>query len=149
MLSSRLNRILESKYRLVIPLAIILAIRMLFAGMLYEFLIVPGSRLQFMNVYGKAPYSWLYIFSAWDSGFYLYLAIGWYPHKLNPEWAYSPLYPAFIRVLLPSGIDPLLAAWLIASIAGAASIVVFQKVTELRYPQCFTSSYHPYCCFPG
>ena len=133
MQSSRFSSILVSKYRLVIPLALILGIRVFFAGLLYESLIVPGYRLQFMNVYGKAPYSWLYLFSAWDSGYYLYLAIGWYPHTFNPEWAFSPLYPAFVRVLLPFGINPLLAAWLIASVSGAASIVVFQKVAELYF----------------
>lgn len=106
---------------------------MLFAGMLYQSLITTGYNLQFMRVYGNAPYSWLYVFSAWDTGYYLYLAIGWYPKALAPEWAFSPLYPALVRVLLPLGINPLLAAWVVATIAGAASVVAFQKMTELYF----------------
>lgn len=125
--------IFESKYRLALPLAVILGTRLILAGFLYQSLIATGYKLQFMNVYGKAPYNWLYLFSAWDTGYYVYMAIGWYPATLNPVWAFSPLYPAVIRTLLPSGIDPLLSAWLIATIFGFASIVAFQKVTELYF----------------
>ena len=133
MQNSRLHGILESKYRFVIPLAIVLGIRVLFAEMLYQSLIATGYNLQFMRVYGNAPYSWLYVFSAWDTGYYLYLAIGWYPSKLAPEWAFSPLYPGLVRLLLPLRINPLLAAWLVATIAGAVSIVAFQKMAELYF----------------
>jgi len=105
----------------------------LFAGMLYQSLIATRYNLQFMRVYGNAPYSWLYVFSAWDTGYYLYLAIGWYPRNLAPEWAFSPLYPALVRAFMPLGINPLLAAWLVATIAGGVSIVAFQKMTELYF----------------
>lgn len=131
---SGLTPVLNSKYRLALPLAVILSIRMLFAGLLYGTLIANGPGIGFSQFYEKAPYSWLYLFSSWDTTYYLLIAIHWYHNALSPLWAFSPLYPAVIRILLPLGIDPLLSAWLVASIAGAAAVIAFQKVAELYFP---------------
>jgi hypothetical protein len=130
---SGLMSILNSKFRLAFPLAVILSVRMLFAGLLYVTLIANGPGIGFKQFYETAPYSWLYLFSSWDTTYYLLTSIHWYPDSLSPLWAFSPLYPGLIRILLPLGIDPLLSAWLVASIAGAVSVIAFQKVAELYF----------------
>jgi len=74
------------------------------------------------------PYDWLYLFSAWDSGYYYSLAANWYPSSLAPIWAYFPLYPACIRLLGLLGLDLMVAGLLVSNIAGYVSIIMFQKV---------------------
>ena len=64
----------------------------------------------------------LQLFSRWDTGWYVGIALAWYPTLPGPAWAFSPLYPFTIRILVGIGLQPLLAAWLIATMAGLSSI---------------------------
>jgi hypothetical protein len=77
------------------------------------------------------PLDWLYLFAAWDSGFYHAIAANWYPSVLNVLWAYFPLYPASMRLVGLFGLDLWLAGFLMVEIAGFASILVFQKVASM------------------
>jgi len=77
------------------------------------------------------PFSWIYMFSGWDSSYYLEIAGNWYPPKLDPLWAFSPLYPATVRTLVFLGVDLRIGGFAVAVICGLASIMVFQKVAEL------------------
>jgi hypothetical protein len=98
---------------------------------LYLSLRLGVLKILFPNVY-SARFDWLQLFSAWDSVLYRDIALNWYPPKLSPDWAFSPLYPATVRVLSLLGIDAGLGAFAVALICGFASIVVFQWIAE-RY----------------
>jgi hypothetical protein len=79
--------------------------------------------------------NFLYLFSAWDTGWYLFVAQNWYPRFLSPPWHFFPLYPSMIRVLVWVGVEPLLGAWIISTIAGLLSISAFQRVAEDYFPR--------------
>jgi len=121
----------------VFPLLVVVLIRALFTGLLYESLGGPGKlRLQFMEVIPlKGGLELLYLFSAWDTGHYVGIAQSWYPASLAPQWAFFPLYPAAIRLLTWISIEPLLGAFIIATAAGLVSVLVYQKVAEIYVPK--------------
>ena len=75
--------------------------------------------------------NWLYLFSAWDSGYYHSIAVHWYPSQLGPLWAYFPFYPSLIRLLGLVGVDLWWAGVMVAIVSGLMSIVVFQKIAGL------------------
>jgi hypothetical protein len=101
-------------------------LKTIFAVVLY---FLPGKIVAPWNLYGaQMPYHWLYLFSAWDSGYYYSLAANWYPSSLAPIWAYFPLYPACIRLLGLLGLDLMVAGFLVSNITGYVSIIMFQKV---------------------
>ena len=88
------------------------------------------------NLYGvKMQFSWMYLFAAWDSAHYYELAANWYPSSLNPLWAYFPLYPACIRLLGFLGLDLWLGAFLVATVAGYLSILMFHKVARTYHDE--------------
>jgi hypothetical protein len=76
----------------------------------------------------------LQLFSRWDTGWYIAIAQAWYPTLPAPAWAFSPLYPITIRILVSLELHPLFAAWLIATTAGLTCVPVFQKVAEAYLP---------------
>ena len=124
-------RLLATRKRFILPVLGIASVRMLYALFLYYSLRVGSNfSVPFMTWKFRLPYDWLYLFSAWDSGFYREIAISWYPAKLSPFWSFFPLYPATIRTLSIIGIDPGLGAFLVSTICGFASIPVFQNVAE-------------------
>ena len=75
-------------------------------------------------------FGWIYMFSGWDSNYYRAIALNWYPAKLDPVWAYSPLYPATVRLLNFLGLNVRLGAFSVAAVCGFASIMVFQAIAE-------------------
>lgn len=81
------------------------------------------------------PFNWLYIFSAWDTAYYHDIALSWYPAGLSPYWAFWPLYPATIRLLILIGVDSWLGGFIISSICGLLAVVAFQKVAESHFPR--------------
>ena len=118
-------------FRFEIPLGVLLLIGFLKAVFAIVIFYLPGKVHEPWNVYGvKMPTDWLYLFAAWDSGFYHAIAANGYPSVLNDLWAYFPLYPASIRLVGLLGIDLWLAAFLVVEIAGFTSILVFQKIAS-------------------
>jgi Gpi18-like mannosyltransferase len=93
---------------------------------------LPIKSAQAWNLYGaRTSFNWVYLFAAWDSGYYYSLAANWYPSSLAPIWAYFPLYPACIRLLGLLRLDLWLAGFFVSNIAGFLSIIVFQKVGSM------------------
>jgi hypothetical protein len=79
--------------------------------------------------------NWLYLFSNWDTGHYVGIAVNWYPTTISPEWAFSPLYPAAIRILTLLRTPPLLSAFIISTGCGVASVAMFQNLVEMYLPK--------------
>lgn len=76
---------------------------------------------------GPSSSSWLYLFHAWDSGFYVSIARNGYYH---PVYVFMPGYPALIRFAgLLTG-DYWLGAFLVALVFSLASLIVFQLLAE-------------------
>jgi hypothetical protein len=116
------------RWRILAILMWVAFLKITFAILLYN---MPGETATSGNFYGaETSFSWLYLFAAWDSGYYISLAADWYPSWLTRVWAYFPLYPACIRLVGLLGLNLWLAGFLIAQIAGFASILVFQKVSS-------------------
>lgn len=111
--------VLRDKLRFSLPLLVILTVRMAYVILLY---------LQ-LSLEGKLS-TWLNLFSAWDSNYYLSIASAWYPAHNSPYWSFFPLYPALIRILHNSGAPRLLCAFMIATTFGLLSIPLFQKVSS-------------------
>ena len=127
-----LNGLMATRKRFILPLIGIAAVRTLLGILLYHSLRAGGGfSVPFMSSW-KLPFDWLYLFSAWDSGLYREIALGWYPPKLAPHWAFFPLYPATVRLLSLVGLDVGLGAFIVPIVCGYASIMVFQKIAE-RY----------------
>ena len=82
-----------------------------------------------------ADSKWLYLFNRWDSGYYYSIAASWYPHHLSPEWAFFPLYPALIRLVVSLGVHVAYAALIVAGVSGLISVIVFQKIAEHYFGQ--------------
>ncbi len=101
-------------------------LRALFAIVIYY---LPGKAAEPWNLYAaKMPYEWLYLFAAWDSRAYHYLAANWYSPVVDRYWAYWPFYPASIRLLGFVGLDLWSAGFLVAELGGLMSIFVFQRI---------------------
>jgi len=115
--------VLRDKLRFSLPLLVILAARFAYAILLYAQLSSEGELS-----------SWLNLFSAWDSGYYLSIASVWYPAHNSPYWSFFPLYPALIRILHYSGASRLLCAFMISTTFGLLSIPLFQKVSTDYLP---------------
>ncbi len=131
-----LNRVMATRKRFIPPLLGITATRTLLGILLYYSLRTRGRfSVPFMSPLmsgWKLPFDWLYLFSAWDSGYYGGIAVAWYPHKLAPQWSFFPLYPATVRLLSYVGLEVGLGAFIVPIVCGCASVIVFQKVAE-RY----------------
>jgi hypothetical protein len=114
-------------------------IRLLCATLLYLSLTSLASHaleVPFMNlVKVNSVFNWLYLFSNWDTGHFVGIAVNWYPTSLSPEWAFFPLYPAAIGVLSPLRTPPLLSAFLISTGCGVASVAMFQNLVEMYLPK--------------
>jgi Gpi18-like mannosyltransferase len=82
------------------------------------------------QVYEKLSWNWLYLFSTWDSAYYVGLARSWYPSQFALQWAFFPLYPITIRGLASLGVDWWLSAFLVATTCGLLSIPLFQRIAE-------------------
>ena len=82
------------------------------------------------HVFRGHTFSWIYLFSSWDSSYYFEIARNWYPSNLSPVWAFSPLYPATVRVLSFLGLDVNAGGFVVAVACCLASIILFQRVAE-------------------
>jgi hypothetical protein len=117
------------KGRALLPLFAITSLKTLFGLIIY---LLPGKIAEPWNIYhAQTSSDGLYLFSAWDSGYYHLIAAQWYPSQLNPLWAYFPLYPSIIRLLGLAGVDSWWAGVVVAIMSGLTSIVVFQKIAGL------------------
>ena len=114
-------------------------IRLSCATLLYLSLTSLASHaleVPFMNIVKvNSGFNWLYLFSNWDTGNYVGIAVNWYPTSLSPLWAFFPLYPATIRVVSLFDTRPLLSAFLISTGCGVVSVAMFQNLVEMYMPK--------------
>jgi len=79
------------------------------------------------------PYdSWLYLFSGWDTQFYVAIAKNGY---FEPLYAFLPAYPILIKALAFVLRDQWLAASFISLLFGTLSLPIFQLIAEDYYPR--------------
>jgi hypothetical protein len=81
------------------------------------------------------------LFSRWDSGWYVQIALNGYPaggNPVSPNWAWFPLYPFFMKVLGPlfsgwmSSFDAVLVAgFLISNVLFFVSLFLFYEISKL------------------
>jgi Gpi18-like mannosyltransferase len=126
----RLNISAAYKHSASCCIGFVAGVRLVYAALLYGTLRTKGIfNVPFMGVV-RLPFDWLYLFAAWDTGYYYSIAQYWYPSSLSPQWAFFPLYPAIVRALYLIGIDVSVGAFVVATIAGLASIPLLLKVAE-------------------
>jgi len=112
-----------------VPLLVIAFVKIVLALLIY---LMPGKVVEPWNSYQpQTALDWSYLFSAWDSGYYLSLAAYWYPPHFASIWAFFPLYPAIIRLLGSAGVPYRLGGAIVANVAGLASALTFHQVAEL------------------
>ena len=108
----------------------VVGVRLVYAVLLYGVLRTKGIfNVPFMGVV-KLPFDWLYLFAAWDTGYYYSIAQYWYPSSLSPQWAFFPLYPAMVKALNSIGFDVSAGAFMVATIAALVSIPLLLKVSR-------------------
>ena len=95
------------KYRFLFTVATIASVRIAIALVLFASISATGGfKVPFMEAHWTVPQlNFLYLFSAWDTGWYLFVAQNWYPPFLHPSWHFFPLYPSIIRVLAWVGVE--------------------------------------------
>jgi Gpi18-like mannosyltransferase len=123
-------RILRGKLRLILPVFIVLFLKLLAAVFIYHRLsILGGFHTPWMETWGQGgpARSWLYLFSAQDTGFYVALAAGWYAY---PMYVFFPAYPVICKIVGAVIGDFWLSAFLVSFIFGLASLPLFQLVAE-------------------
>jgi hypothetical protein len=126
-----LHGLILSKHRFLCVVAAIASARAVCALALYTSLSLDAFKVPFANVVKIEPqFNFLYLFSGWDTGYYLRIAGSGYPASLDPRWAFFPMYPALIRIVSWLGVSPLLGAWIISTIFGLLSVIAFQEVSE-------------------
>jgi hypothetical protein len=113
----------------------VICVRLVYGAVLWIVLRTNGIfNVPFTSVV-RLPFQWLYLFAAWDTGYYYSIAQYWYPSSLSPQWAFFPLYPVIVRALYFVGLDVSVGAFLVAMIAGVVSIPLLLKVTEKYLPR--------------
>jgi Gpi18-like mannosyltransferase len=122
----------ENSRRFIIPVVILALAHLVVAAALYVTLRTNARfSVPFMATWQvHMPFDWLYLFSAWDTGWYVGLASSWYPSNFALQWGFFPLYPITIRGLALLGADLWLSAFLVATTCGLLSIPLFQGIAE-------------------
>jgi len=124
-------RVLQGRLRLVFPVVFIAILKLLAATYLYEYLSQPSGAFQTLHMKAwhgpRLSPAWLYLFSAWDTGHYVSIAMNWYEY---PRYVFFPAYPALCRIIGVVTGDPWLSAFIVSFTLGLASIPLFQLVSE-------------------
>jgi Gpi18-like mannosyltransferase len=130
-----LSGLAQSRYRFLYVLIFIACARAACAVSLFQSLSLNGFRVPLANVLKVSPaLNFVYLFSGWDTGYYVHIAEAWYPASIDPRWAFFPMYPSMIRALSLVGVTPILSAWIISTVFGFLSVIAFQKVAEHYLP---------------
>ncbi len=128
---NKISDIAESKARFAISTLIVFSIKIASSIFMYSRLSILGNfNTHWMAEWGKIrlPYDWIYLFCAWDTGFYAQIARNWY---FYPAYAFFPVYPSLIRILsFITKFHELLSATILSFIFGIACIPAFQILAE-------------------
>jgi hypothetical protein len=122
---SKIEGLVNSRYRIVFLTVSVAAIKLVTASWILEGLVTEG----------RSP---AHVFVDWDSAFFLSIAQNGYPpwEGLSKRlYAFFPAYPALIRASFYIFHDYSLAAIVPALILGVGSVVLFQMIGELYLPK--------------
>lgn len=122
--------------RFVLPVLIVACAKIVGAIWLYYRFPGLGAAIrQKLQPVGSAFFSqndFLYLFTIWDSGFFMGIAEFGYTFRFPGDYAFLPAYPLVIRALLLVTRDITLSAVLPALVFGIAWMPFFQSIAE-RY----------------
>jgi hypothetical protein len=141
MLTKRLRieeRLRKCGWYYLAPIILAVVLRLLGAAWIFSVLNRDGSfQTHWMDVWlvpslaegfrGPPRSSWLYLFHAWDSGFYVSIARNGYYH---PAYAFLPGYPSLIALFGWIVRDYWIAAFLVSLLFGLGSLLIFQRIAE-------------------
>ncbi len=122
--------LLKGKARFLLSILIVLSAKIIAIFFIYYRLsILGGFHTHWMSLWGEVgpEQDWLYLFSAWDTGFYIQIAENWYSY---PAYAFFPAYPVFIRILSFMIKDSWLSAFILSFVTGIACVPAFQALAE-------------------
>ena len=126
-----LNRILiQSKARFMFSILVVLSAKIISSFFIYQRLSVLGSfHTQWMSEWAEIgpKYDWLYLFCAWDTGFFVGIAENWYSY---PAYAFFPAYPSIVRILTLIIRDSWFSAFIVSFGIGIACVPAFQALAE-------------------
>lgn len=120
----------QGKARFLISTLIVFFIKILAVFFMYSRLSILGNfYTHWMAEWTEIQliYDWLYLFCAWDTGFYVQIAMNWYFH---PAYAFFPAYPSLIRIFSYAIGDEWLSATLLSFVLGIGCIPTFQILAE-------------------
>jgi hypothetical protein len=132
---------LARKVRFLLSITVILAAKLLGAFVVYSRLATDGVlQTRWVEIFGPifpTRFNFLYVFTHWDSGWFLWIAkagyTDWVVKGLDtfPIWySFFPGYPLLIRVTSLATQDYVLSAVLVSFIFGIAWVPVFEKLCE-------------------
>jgi hypothetical protein len=122
---------LDSRFRFAIPLFILGVLRVYGSLWIYGRFVQDGVfQTRWMSIYNE-PLNpeWLYLFVAWDSGWYISLA-QLYTFDPLVQGTFFPGYPALIKAFSIAVGNHWIAGIILSIILGFASLPIFQAVAE-------------------
>lgn len=126
----KISKHVQGKARFLISTLIVLFIKILASFFMYSRLSILGNfHTHWMTQWTGTQliYDWLYLFCAWDTGFYVQIAKNWYFH---PAYAFFPAYPSLIKILSYAIGDEWVSATLLSFFLGIVCIPAFQILAE-------------------
>jgi len=121
---------MHGKVRFLLSVLIVLSAKIVVAIFIYYRLSILGDfHTQWMSEWSDVgpKQDWLYLFSAWDTGFYVQIAENWYFH---PAYAFFPAYPSVIKIFSFVIKDSWLSAFILSFGLGLACVPAFQALAE-------------------
>jgi len=126
-LSSQFSK--EGKTRLLGPLSVVLATKLLIAWIVY--LLATRSGAQFhtfwVDEWGISKPEWPLLFHGWDSAWYIRIAKTGYSY---PAYAFLPAHPFMIRMAYLLIGDWILSSFIVSFLLGVAAVPMFQLLAE-------------------
>jgi len=138
--------IVESRVRFVLSLTVVLAAKLVAGGIVY-YLLSTGGNLQtrWIQVFGPmfpTRFNFLYLFTHWDSGWFLWIAKSGYTDMIVEGvgsfpilYSFFPAFPMLVRAISFVTRDYVLSAVLVSFSFGIGWVPIFQKLCERYMPE--------------
>jgi len=127
-----------SRYRVFWVIFSVTLMRVALAVLLYYRLAGDGADILFQKIVTLPK--WMYLFAGWDSSYYYIIAESWYPQRLSPLWAFSPMFPTLVRLFAYLGSSVPLAGFCVAQVSCLISIILFQMTAEKYFSKMNSAS---------
>lgn len=123
--------IFKSKLRFIIPVILISIFKLIASMWIYSKSLEDGVfHTRWMDMLGPVEPRWLYLFTAWDTSWYVTLAHTPFTKFFSFERTFFPAYPIFIRLFGILVDNYWLSAFMLSIILGLASFPIFQAIAE-------------------